>query len=106
METKVKNFLSELQSIKISMIPMKRIDDPEKKSSLRWNQDTPKPDFGGVYAFWWKGTYQSFAETTKEKKLRFKGPVKNGKPSELEMDLNSGFFGTADNGLTCLYVGK
>jgi len=96
----------EFTEIKVLEIPIRGAGNPEERGALQWTSEVPKPNFGGVYAFWWKGTFQDFMKRIQEKELHFKGPVENGKPSKLELNLENGFFGTAENGMTCLYVGK
>jgi hypothetical protein len=76
---------------------------PHKGNRLDWKQATyGRPDFGGVYVIWWKGTGQNFYESLQNRVLHFHGP--GGKPLKWEIEEKD--LCTAENGFLPLYVGK
>lgn len=88
--------ISELLEMKESRIP---IDGPR----LQWRlAERDKPEFGGVYVFWWKSDARQLFAAIQNPNLHFLGP--GGR--QLHWKLTLAHFFTAPNGYVPLYVGK
>lgn len=69
---------------------------------LDWRRSTSgKPSFGGVYAFWWKGSPESLLQQASNHTLHFKGPQQPIAWTIMLTDLKEIL-----PGYVCLYVGK
>jgi len=76
---------------------------PNRGDRLDWARSTNgRPEFAGVYAFWWRGSPRSFLRAMGNRTLHFHGPA----GAQLSWTLTLGDLMVASNGLIPLYVGK
>ena len=88
--------LDELLKIKEEKLPHRRF-------ALDWSRSVNgRPTFGGVYAFWWRGSVQEFISSIQNPNLHFHGP--GGKQLTLRIDMSC--LRIAQNGRLPLYVGR
>lgn len=92
--------LLDLLSIIEEGIPARRTP---KKTCLDWGLAyRGKPDFGGVYVFWWRHSVEHFLDAIQNPELHFSGPGE----IQLTHRISSSNLVVADNGRLPLYVGK
>lgn len=76
---------------------------PNRRNRLDWSRATSgRPEFGGVYAFWWSGSPRSFLRAMGNRTLHFHGPG----GAQLSWTLTLRDLKVGSNGLIPLYVGK
>lgn len=76
---------------------------PHRSHSLDWSRATSgRPDFGGVYVFWWRGGPRRFYRMLEQRALHYAGP----KGEHLTLKVRPARLLVADNGELPLYVGK
>lgn len=76
---------------------------PNQGNRLAWSRAASgRPDFAGVYAFWWNGSPRSFLRAMGNRTLHFHGPG----GAELSWRLRLRDIRVAPNGLVPVYVGK
>ena len=94
------NMLKDLLTIIEEEIPIRQTTTSFR---MDWNlSERGKPDFGGIYAFWWRHSAEHFVDSIQNPKLHFHGP--GGNPLSYKID-RAGLT-LADNGRLPLYVGK
>jgi hypothetical protein len=76
---------------------------PNRGDRLDWTGATSgKPEFAGVYAFWWRASPNAFLHAMGNRTLHFHGPG----GAQLSWTLTLADLKVATNGLIPLYVGK
>jgi hypothetical protein len=85
------------------LLKIKEQNIPHTSTGLSWAKSVNgKPNFGGIYIFWWKGNAEDFLESIEYPQLHFHGP--GGVPIPFTVDKT--YLHTAGNGLLPLYIGK
>ncbi len=92
--------IDDLFQIKIKQIPFKKTSNGYK---LNWKSLGNKaPNFGGIYAFWWKGSANHFIKSIQNNFFIYSGPSKK----EIFLKVDKNIIREAKNGMVPLYVGK
>ena len=92
--------LKKLHEIKESHLPVN-----SKGTALDWKiAENGRPDFGGIYVFWWTGQDDdSLWKRTRRKTFVIDGPHHHG---QITVKVTQTSFQEASNGFVPLYVGK
>ncbi len=85
------------------LLEIKEEKIPHRRSALDWRSSVcGRPSFGGIYAFWWRGSVEEFLSSIQNPELHFNGP--GGK--QLTLRIDESCLHITENGRLPLYIGK